>query len=93
MNGDVTRWRSASAPQRQHNRDLAALDRRTELAEELLASIGRLQGRAEIEQLKVGLLAREATRLDPDGAEHYALIRAAGTYGMVNVIDQHSRGR
>jgi hypothetical protein len=93
MSGEITRWLTTSAPARQHSSELAALDRRTELAEELLASIGWLQGRAVGEQLKVGLVAREAARLDPDGAEHYALLRAAGTYGMLNVIDRHSRGR
>ncbi|MGI9003009.1 MAG: hypothetical protein ACR2GH_15345 [Pseudonocardia sp.] len=90
---ELMHWLTASTPQRQHNKDLAALDRRTDLAEELLASIGQVQGRAVVEQLKVGLLAREATRLDPEGAEYYALLRAAGTYGMASVIDRHSRGR
>lgn len=90
---ELVHWLTASTPERQHSRELATLDRRTDLAEELLASIGRVQGRAVVEQLKVGLVAREATRLDPEGAEHYALLRAAGTYGMANVIERHSRGR
>lgn len=90
---ELVRWLATSTPERQHSRELATLDRRTELAEEQLTSIGQVQGRAVVEQLKVGLLTREATRLDPEGAEHYALFRAAGAYGMANVIDRHSRGR
>lgn len=86
------RW-FPNAVERQHSRDLAALDRRSELAQGELASLGQLEARATFEKMKAGALRREAKRLDPDGAEHYDMISAAATVAMVNVIERFSRGR
>jgi len=92
MTNHPVRW-FPSAIDRQHSRELAALDRRCDLAEEELADLGQLEARAHFEKMKAGALRREAKRLNPDGAEHYDMISAASTVGMVKVIDRFSRGR
>jgi len=85
--------RFPSTVERQHSRELETLGCRTDLAEEELADLGQLEAWAYFEKMKAGALRREAKRLDPDGAEHYDMISAASTVGMVKVIDRFSRGR
>ena len=82
-----------SAAERQQGKDLAALDQRSELAQEEVASLGRLEARAHFEKMKAGLLRREAERIMPGAAEEYDMISLASTMAMINVIDRFSRGR
>lgn len=89
---EPTRW-FPSPIERQHSRDLAALDRRCELAEEEAASIARLEARANFEKMKTTLVRRQAEHIAPDGADDYAMISMASTMAIVNVITRHSRGR
>lgn len=80
-----------TAPERQHTKALVALDRRTEPADEEVAGIAKVEGRAHYEKMKASLLRREAMRLDPDGADEYRMISLASTMGMINLIDNYSR--
>jgi len=89
---EPTRW-FPSAVERQQSRELAALDRRSELAEEEAASIVRLEARANFEKTKATLVRRQAERIAPDGADDYAMISMASTMAIVNVITRYGRGR
>lgn len=92
MSNQPARWRP-NALERAHSQALEALDHRTELVEEEVAGIARIEGRAHFEKMKAGLIRQEAMRLDPGGADEYHMISVAGTVAMVNVISRYSRGR
>lgn len=91
MPGEITRWLTTSAVERQHSRELDVVTRRTSLAEEQVAGIGQVTKRATFEAMQVNLLRGKAEQIAPDGAELYAMIAVAGAVEMTQVIAHMSR--
>lgn len=93
MSSDIVRRFTTGAPERAHARNLDAHDRQVELAEEKVAGIGQVTGRATFEIMKIGLLRREAKRIAPEDSELFDLIAVAGSVGMAEVIGRLGQGR
>jgi hypothetical protein len=91
--GSELEVRSARALARQHSRELDAVYRTVELAEVRVAGVAHVTRRAEVEALQINLTRREAERLAPDGAEHYAFLAAVGVTEMATVITDTRWGR
>jgi hypothetical protein len=88
--GVVARFLS-TAGDRQHNRDLALVERNGDLAAAQVEGIGRVQARAMYTTMQVNNLRLQAERIAPDGAELYAMIAVAGAVEMTNVIGGMNR--
>lgn len=91
MPGELARWLSTTPADRQHRRDLNAVDRNTDLAEAQVYGLARVQSRAMFTTMQVNALRMEAERIAPEGAELYAMIAVAGAVEMTNVISRMNR--
>jgi hypothetical protein len=71
---------------RQHVRDLQTVYRRAELANAELSGIASVTQRAIYRALETNIVRAQAEQIEPDGAEHYALLAAVGVTKMSQVI-------
>ena len=86
MAGEVARWRTNAALERQHPHDLAAVRRRMERAEAEVMAIGQVTRDAVQETVLTSLVCDQAERMAPSGAELYRLQAWAGAVEMAEVI-------
>jgi hypothetical protein len=87
MAGEVARWRANAALERQYPHDLAAVQRRCELAEAEVMAIGQVTRGAVQEALLTSLICDQAERMSPSGAELYRLQAWTGAVKMAEVIN------
>ena len=93
MPGEIARWLSTSAVERQRSRELDAIDHRADLADAQVEGVGRVTQRAMYETLRVHMLKKQAEALAPDGADLYTMISIAGAVEMTRVIEGMGRRR
>lgn len=94
MAGELTHWlSSARSLERQHDRELAAVEHAADIAEARVAGINRATKRAMYETMLTNMLRARAEQIAPDGAELYAMIAVAGAVESTKVInDMNWRG-
>lgn len=91
MSGEIARWLISSPADKQHRRDIAAIDRNADLAQTQVEGIARVQARAMFTTMQVNAMRMEAERIAPEGAELYAMLAVAGAVEMTNVISRMNR--
>jgi hypothetical protein len=90
MANEPVLWRGGPMTRR---RDLAIVHHSSQLAEAEVAGIGRVTRRGLYEALEVNMVRAQAERIEPDGAEHYALLAAVGVTEMAQAIARARSGR
>jgi hypothetical protein len=90
--GEVTRWR-AGGVERAQGRELAAIDRRTELVQAKIQSIGQATRSAVMEDATTVSLIEQVMKIAPGGAPAYGLHLLTQATAEDQVIAQLGRGR
>lgn len=94
MSGEIARWLNGTGGiERRHNRDVDAIERRTELAEAQVHGINQVTRKALYETMMTNVMRAKAEQLAPDGAELYAMITVAGAVASTEVVHDLSRRR
>lgn len=87
----IRRLNGTAAVERQHDRELAAVDRAADIAEVRVAGVNRVTQRAMYETMMTNVLRARAEQIAPDGAELYAMIAVAGAVESAKVISDLNR--
>lgn len=89
--GALARFLTTTPTERQHDRDLAAIERQGELADLRVRATGHVTQHAMAQTARINLIRQEADSLAPDGAELYALIAIAGASEMADIVARMNR--
>ena len=90
--GEVTRW-LGGAVERAHDRELAALDRRGEVAQAKIQSIGQATRIAIMEDTTTANLIEQVMRIAPGAAPVFGMHLLTQAVAEDQVIAQLNRGR
>jgi hypothetical protein len=90
--GEISRWRGG-AVERSHDRELAAIERRGEVVQAKIQSIGQATKTAVIEDATTANLIEQVMRIAPGAAPMYALHLLTQAVAEDQVISQLNRDR
>ncbi|GAB3428655.1 hypothetical protein [Flindersiella endophytica] len=82
---ELSQW-FASPAERQHSRDLAAIERQRDKGMARIRAIAQVADFAMMAGAAVTQTRNQAERIVPDGAEKFAMIDTASTAAIMNVV-------